>query len=92
MCTFFPLSAIVVAPFEVLVEYTVVEPSVVVLLVELLVVVQLLAQLLADQHMMSLLGEYVLRHNLVENYKVENFALDFYMDSIQLSQKLFSNR
>ena len=88
--TFFPSFAIVVVPFVALVEHTVVEPLAAVLLVVPLVVVQLAVLQAVDQHMLSILGEYVPRHISVENYMVDNFASDFYMDSIKLFQKRIS--
>ena len=87
--TFFPLFAIVVVPFVVLVEHTVFELLAVVLLVVPLVVVPLVVLQAVDQRMLSKLGEYVLRHIPVENYMVDNFAWDSYMDSIKLFQKYF---
>ena len=87
--TFFPLFAIVVVPFVVLVEQTVFELLVVVLPVVPLVVVPLVVLQAVDQRMLSKLGEYVLRHIPVENYMVDNFAWDSYMDSIKLFQKCF---
>ena len=88
--TFFPSFAIVVVPFVALVEHTVVEPLAAVLLVVPLVVVQLVVLQAVDQHMLSILGEYVPRHISVENYMVDNFASGFYMDSIQLFQRRIS--
>ena len=88
--TFFPSFAIVVVPFVALVEHTVVEPLAAVLLVVPLVVVQLVVLQAVDQHMLSILGEYVPRHISVENYMVDNFASDFYMDSMKLFQKRIS--
>ena len=85
--TFFPLFAIVVVPFVVLVEHTVFELLAVVLLVVPLVVVPLVVLQAVDQRMLSKLGAYVLRHIPVENYMVDNFAWDSYMDSIKMFQK-----
>lgn len=90
--TFFPSFAIVVVPFVVLVEHTVVAPLAAVLLVVPLVVVQLVVLQAVGQHMLSILGEYVPRHISAENYMVDNFALDFYMDSIKLFQKEFQSK
>ena len=88
--TFFPLFAIDVVPFVVLVEHTAAEPQAVVLLFVPLAVAQLVVLQAVDQHMLSILGEYVPRHISVENYMVDNFASGFYMDSIQLFQRRIS--